>query len=173
MSQENKSSIKKWYIPVFLFGLAIGYIGLNNGCNVDNVKTDTTKHPTVNIDTTLTDNPVPDTETKEDEGLKSVTLPGGKEIAFAEGSTTEKIVTFMNADEMDMKTGFDLDGSDRQISNIAALLEVYSDFGIQLEGDSKATDSIKSSLAALGMDAKRMSNKATKGNKNVKLYFIE
>jgi hypothetical protein len=172
MSQENTPSIKKWYMPIFLFGLAIGYIGLNNGCNVDNVRTDIAEQPAVNTDAISTDN-VETAKTKEEEGLKSVTLPGGKEIAFAEGSTTEKIVTFMNADEMDMKQEFDLDGSDRQISNIAALLEVYSDFGIQLEGDSKATESIKSSLAALGLDAKRMSNKVAKGSENVKMYFTE
>lgn len=175
MNQEQTPSMKKWYIPVFLIGLAIGYIGLNNGCNVDNVSKETTEETATDVDNiTANDTPTDSTAnepTNKDEGLKSVTLPGGKEIAFEEGSTTEKIVAFLNADEMDMKQGFDLDGSDRQIGNIVALLEVYSDFNIKISGNADATSKVKSALITKGIDAKRLNEIKEKGN--TKLYFAE
>ncbi len=169
----------------FLFlHLLFVFIMSYSACNSDTNDSKNTDNKETEVKEKTTDNASKIEESKkEDASLKSVTLPGGKEIKFAAESFEEKIISFLNGDNVDLSTGYILDGiqfdsnsknisndSKIHVSNLAALLDAFVDAEIKIightpsEGDETSNkklsldraNSIKDLLVAEGIDAARI-----------------
>jgi len=125
-------------------------------------------------------------------GLKSVTLPGGKEISFKEGGMTSKVIEFLNADEQDfsqsiMITGVIfkednevLGGNQRELDNLATLLNLYEDYGIKVNSSSPDTKTdkvlaanrakaVKAFLVKKGIKNSRIQTTSKQGTEDLQL----